>query len=146
MANTNWTPNETQKLFLGALADGTVKSLKQINAELGKEIKTGSINTLISKGMVKSIADGVEYSVKVVETRTYADGTEIVIEKSKVSTETGYQLAQSQGRRPIRRTVDGKVKNLLQKQNKYDIIYMQLRKELDIMTTKELIEILKELE
>ena len=44
MANTNWTPNETQKLFLGALADGTVKSLKQINAELGKEIKTGSIN------------------------------------------------------------------------------------------------------
>ena len=93
MAQTNWTPNETQKLFLGALADGKVKSLRQINAELGKEIKTGSINTLISKGMVKSIADGVEYSVKVVETRTYADGTEIVIEKSKVSTETGYQLA-----------------------------------------------------
>ena len=93
MANVNWTPNETQKLFLGALADGNVKSLKQINAELGKEIKTGSINTLISKGMVKSIADGVEYSVKVVETRTYADGTEIVIEKSKTATETGYQLA-----------------------------------------------------
>ena len=93
MAQTKWQPNETQKLFLGALADGTVKSLKQINAELGKEIKTGSVNTLITKGLVKSIADGVEYSVKVVETRTYADGTEIVISKEKVATETGYQLA-----------------------------------------------------
>ena len=93
MAQTNWTPNETQKLFLGALADGKVKSLRQINAELGKDIKTGSVNTLITKGLVKTIADGVEYSVKVVETRTYADGTEIVIEKAKVATETGYQLA-----------------------------------------------------
>lgn len=93
MAQTNWQPNETQKIFLGALADGTVKSLKQINNELGKEIKTGSINTLITKGKVVSIPDGVEYSVKVVETRTYADGTQIVVEKEKTATETGYQLA-----------------------------------------------------
>ena len=92
MAQNNWTPNETQKTFLGALADGKVKSLRQINAELGKEIKTGSVNTLITKGLVKSIADGVEYSVKVVETRTYADGTEIVISKEKTASETGYQL------------------------------------------------------
>ena len=92
MAQNNWTPNETQKTFLGALADGKVKSLRQINAELGKEIKTGSINTLISNGMVKSIADGVEYSVKVVETRTYADGLVITTEKSKKDTETGYRL------------------------------------------------------
>ena len=92
MANTNWTPNETQKLFLGALADGQMKSLRQINAELGKEIKTGSVNTLITKGYVESVADGVEYSVKVVETRTYANGLEIVIEKEKTATETGYQI------------------------------------------------------
>lgn len=94
MAETKkvWTPNDTQKLFLGALADGKVKSLKQINAELNKEIKTGSINTLISKGMVKSIIDGVEYSVDIVETRVYADGTKIVIEKSKTTCETGYKL------------------------------------------------------
>lgn len=92
MAQTNWTPNETQKLFLGALADGQMKSLRQINAELGKEIKTGSVNTLITKGYVESVADGVEYSVKVVETRTYANGLEIVIEKEKTATETGYQI------------------------------------------------------
>jgi hypothetical protein len=93
MAKTNWQPNETQKLFLGALGDGKVKSLRQINAELGTEIKTGSINTLLTKGLVKSIADGVEFSVRIVETRTYADGTEIVIEKTKADTETGYQIA-----------------------------------------------------
>lgn len=92
---SNWSANETQKTFLKALADGKVKSLRQINAELGKEIKTGSVNTLISKGYVKSIADGVEYTAKVVETRTYADGTEIVIEKSTTKTETGYQLVKS---------------------------------------------------
>ena len=90
---TNWQPNETQKLFLGALADGTVKSLKQINHSLGKDIKTGSVVTLITKELVKSIPDGVEYSVKVVETRTYSDGTEIIVEKEKTATETGYQLA-----------------------------------------------------
>lgn len=92
MAKNTWTPNETQKTFLGALADGKVKSLRQINAELGKEIKTGSVNALITKGLVRSIADGVEYTAKVVETRTYADGTQIVIEKEKSTTETGYQL------------------------------------------------------
>ena len=90
--NTKWTANETQKTFLKALADGKVKSLRQINAELGKEIKTGSVNTLISKGYVKSIADGVEYTAKVVETRTYADGTQVVIEKTAPKTETGYQV------------------------------------------------------
>lgn len=93
MAQNVWQPNETQKIFLGALADGKVKSLKQINTELGKEIKTGSVNTLITKGLVKSIPDGVEYSVKVVETRTYSDGTQIIVEKEKTATETGYQVA-----------------------------------------------------
>ena len=92
MAQNQWTPNETQKIFMGALADGKTKSLKQINSELGKEIKTGSVNTLITKGKVESIPDGVEYSVKIVETRTYADGTEIVIVKEKTDTETGYRL------------------------------------------------------
>ena len=92
MAQNQWTPNETQKIFMGALADGKTKSLKQINSELGKEIKTGSVNTLITKGKVESIPDGVEYSVKIVETRTYADGPEIVVVKEKTDTETGYRL------------------------------------------------------
>lgn len=89
---SNWQPNETQKTFLGALADGKIKSLRQINAELGKEIKSGSVNTLITKGLVHSIPDGVEYTATIVETRTYADGTQVVIEKTAPKTETGYQV------------------------------------------------------
>ena len=90
--NTKWTANETQKTFLKALADGKVKSLRQINVELGREIKTGSVNTLITKNMVQSIADGVKYTATIVETRTYADGTQVVIEKTVEKTETGYQV------------------------------------------------------
>lgn len=93
MAKTNWTMNETQKAFMGVLQDGQIKSLKQVGAALGMEIKSGSIVALIGKGIVKSLPDAVEYNVKVVEVRTYADGTEITIEKTKVATETGYQLA-----------------------------------------------------
>lgn len=93
MAKTNWTMNETQKAFVGALQDGQIKSLKQVNAALGMDIKSGSIVTLIGKGIVKSLPDAVEYNVKVVEVRTYADGTEVTIEKVKTATETGYQLA-----------------------------------------------------
>ena len=94
MATTNkWTPNETQKIFMSALADGNTRSFKQINALLGKEIKTGAVNTLTSKGLVEKVADGVTYNVKVVETRTYADGTVVVIEKEKENeTENGYRL------------------------------------------------------
>ena len=58
MAQTQkWEANDTQKLFMEALkdeADGL--TLAEINAKLGKEIKTGSINTLLSKGLV--VADG----------------------------------------------------------------------------------------
>lgn len=93
MAQTVWEPNETQKSFLGALADGKVRSLKQVNAMLGREIKPGSINTLINKGKVKSLMDAVEYTTTIKETRTYADGTVVEIEKTKTATETGYQLA-----------------------------------------------------
>ena len=92
MAKTVWTPNENQKKFMGALADGQVKSLRQINNELGTDLKTGSINTLITKKLVESVADGVEYEVVIVETRTYADGLVITTEKSKKDTETGYRL------------------------------------------------------
>jgi hypothetical protein len=94
MATTNkWTPNETQKIFMSALADGSTRSFKQINSLLGKEIKTGAVNTLTSKGLVEKVADGVTYNVKIVETRTYADGTVVVIEKEKHDEpENGYRL------------------------------------------------------
>lgn len=93
MAKTTWTPNEKQTMFMGALADGKVKSLRQINHELGVNLVTGSINTLMTKGLVVAIPDGVEFTATIVETRVYADGTEITINKTKTDTETGYKLA-----------------------------------------------------
>lgn len=60
-----WEMNETQKAFLNTLEsypDGT--TLKDIELDTGVVFKTGCINTLISKGLVKA-ADG-EFKVQLV--------------------------------------------------------------------------------
>ena len=93
MANkSKWTMNETQKAFMEVLADGSVKSFKQIEIALGKKIATGAVNTLITKGFVKTIDKAVMSTSTIVETRTYEDGTVVVIEKTKPTYETGYQI------------------------------------------------------
>lgn len=93
MAENKWSANETQKSFMGALSKDNYLSLKQINAKLDKEIKTGSINTLKVKGLITTKENVVDYKAEIVETRTYADGTVIVIKKTKEDSETGYKLA-----------------------------------------------------
>lgn len=93
MAENKWSANETQKQFMGALSKDNYLSLKQINAKLDKEIKTGSINTLKVKGLITTKENAVDYKAEIVETRTYADGTVIVIKKTKEDSETGYKLA-----------------------------------------------------
>ena len=53
--NTNikaWSANAKQKKFMDALADGKELTLAEISALVGEEIKSGSINTLVSKGLV----------------------------------------------------------------------------------------------
>lgn len=92
MAENKWSANETQKSFMGALSKDNYLSLKQINAKLDKEIKTGSINTLKVKGLIATKENAVDYKAEIVETRTYADGTVIVIKKTKEDSETGYKL------------------------------------------------------
>lgn len=56
MAQNKWTMNETQKAFMGVLAnyaDGvTMFELKLA----GHDFKTGAVNTLITKGLV--VTDG----------------------------------------------------------------------------------------
>lgn len=93
MAENKWSANETQKQFMGALSKDNYLSLKQINAKLDKEIKTGSINTLKVKGLITTKENAVDYKAEIVETRTYADGTVIVIKKTKEDSEMGYKLA-----------------------------------------------------
>lgn len=93
MAENKWSANETQKQFMGALSKDNYLSLKQINAKLDKEIKTGSINTLKVKELITTKENAVDYKAEIVETRTYADGTVIVIKKTKEDSEMGYKLA-----------------------------------------------------
>ena len=71
-ATTKWTPNEKQKLFLGALADGKALTLAEVSKKVGVEIKSGSINTLIAKGMVQT--EDVSYDCNIVR----KDNNEVV--------------------------------------------------------------------
>lgn len=55
MAQSNWTPNKTQQSFMEALADAEDGlTLSEVNEKLGTEIKTGSINCLLAKGLVET--------------------------------------------------------------------------------------------
>ena len=65
---TKWTPNEKQKLFLGALADGKALTLAEVSKKVGVEIKSGSINPLIAKGMVQT--EDVSYDCNIVRKDT----------------------------------------------------------------------------
>ena len=66
MAQTEWKPNEKQQLFLKVLgeADGKGLTLAEVSAIAGVEIKSGSINTLIGKGMVAT--EDVSYECNIV--------------------------------------------------------------------------------
>jgi len=61
-----WTPNDTQKLFMKELANrengATIFELKLE----GKDFKTGTVNTLVSKGLVSVDAEKREYTCDVV--------------------------------------------------------------------------------
>ena len=67
-STTKWTPNEKQKLFLGALADGKAITLAEVSKIVGVEIKSSSINTLIAKGMVQT--EDVSYDCNIVRKDT----------------------------------------------------------------------------
>lgn len=80
MAKTTWTPNDTQQRFLKILGenpDGI--TLREIKRDYGVNFKTGAINTLKTKGLVKTletkrefVAD-IVYNGEVIGHKSYAD-------------------------------------------------------------------------
>lgn len=53
MANTKWSPNDKQKQFLEVLKGAeSPMTLAEVSEVVGYEVKSGSINTLIGKGLV----------------------------------------------------------------------------------------------
>ena len=88
---TTWKPNETQTLFLNILKGSeTPLTLAQVSYIAGVEIKSGSINTLISKELVET--SDLDINVKVVETEVYSNGLEITKTKEKVVSKKGYAI------------------------------------------------------
>ena len=63
--NTKWSANDTQKLFMETLrkADGAL-TLAEVSEIVGKEIKSGSINTLIGRNLVQT--EDVTYECNIV--------------------------------------------------------------------------------
>jgi hypothetical protein len=89
-SNSNWKPNDTQKLFMSVLAKNeNALTLAQVSHIVGSEIKSGSITTLITKELVETC--DIEVSVKVVETQVY-DNCEIVTHKEKKVPKKAYRL------------------------------------------------------
>ena len=80
-----WTPNETQCAFIEALkACGGKASLFELNHLKGCSFKSGSINTLIKKGIVKAdtevefLCDIVYQDIKVGSVKKTAKVYELV--------------------------------------------------------------------
>lgn len=63
-----WTPNDKQKAFLEALrkatADGKGLTLREVSKQVGFEVKSGTINALIKKGLVQT--EDVEVACEIV--------------------------------------------------------------------------------
>lgn len=57
----NWTPNEKAKTILACLAKAEKPmTLAEISKEVGFEVKTGTTNTLVSKGLMICHKDAIE--------------------------------------------------------------------------------------
>ena len=68
MEKKTWTMNETQTAFIEALkANGGKATLFELNYFKGYAFKSGSVNTLIKKGLVKA-DDEVTYDCDVIYT------------------------------------------------------------------------------
>ena len=97
MATKEWTMNDVQKGFLGALANGA-KTLEQVNATRETEIKTGSINTLITKQY--AVTEEMEFPATETLVVKYPDGTEITKTTEKVVKRKAYSLTEK-GRKAL---------------------------------------------
>lgn len=64
MANSKWEMNAVQKDFVAVLKGyENGATLKDIELDTGKAFKTGSVNTLIAKGIVEAVDSEVMVSI-----------------------------------------------------------------------------------
>lgn len=95
MANTNkkaWEMNDTQKAFVEALKElGRPATLMEVNAVTGKEFKTGSVNVLVTKELVRTVDVELTYT----ETKTFKFDNDVEVTNTveKTVTRKAYELA-----------------------------------------------------
>lgn len=59
---TKWTPNEKQKDFLEVLGNYSEPvTLAQIESDTGKKFATGTINVLVTRGLVTTTDSEIEF-------------------------------------------------------------------------------------
>lgn len=85
-----WEMNETQKEFVAVLKElGRPATLMEVNAVSGKNFKTGSVNALVTKGVVATEDVELAYT----ETKTFKFGdTEVASTVEKTVTRKAYAL------------------------------------------------------
>lgn len=83
--------NDTQKTFLKALSKGGL-TLEQVNNGRETEIKTGSINTLVTKGYV--VTEDADFNATETLVVKYPDGIEITKTKDKTVSRKVYSLTE----------------------------------------------------
>ena len=85
-----WEMNETQKEFVAVLKElGHAATLMEVNAVSGKNFKTGSVNTLIAKGIVATEDAELTYT----ETKTFKFGEiKVTSTAEKTVTRKAYAL------------------------------------------------------
>lgn len=90
MAQKVWTMNDTQKDFMDTLKEfGRAVTLMEIEAVTGKVFKTGTINTLVAKELVRTEDVELTYA----ETRVFKfDDKELVFTAEKTVTRKAYAL------------------------------------------------------
>lgn len=71
MADRNWSPNEKQKLFIKTLEGSDGMTLKQASVAAGIDFATGTINPLVSKGLVVIAGEADGQGTKKVAYKVY---------------------------------------------------------------------------
>lgn len=71
MADRNWTPNEKQQLFIKTLKGSDGMTLKQASAAAGIDFATGTINPLVTKGLVVIAGEADGKGTKKVSYKVY---------------------------------------------------------------------------
>lgn len=124
MANAKWSPNDKQKQFLEVLKGAeSPMTLAEVSEVVGYEVKSGSINTLIGKGLV--VTNDTEIECLIVR----KDNGKVVGQTKKVV--KAYALAQVLPQVVFMKKIRLWLLNRKKKNIQYDLAWLELQLEFE---------------